>query len=144
MAKLVGCRVYNSGSQSINNTTLTALTFDSELYDDDTMHSTVSNTSRITMTTAGRYHVGATVTFDANATGSRIVLLRLNGTTYFAKDRHMTVTTGSTTTSATVSSDYNFSATDYVEVIVYQDSGGALNVLNSGADVTGFWAHRIG
>jgi hypothetical protein len=51
----ISCRVYNSGNQTISNATWTDLTFDSELYDTDTMHDTSSNTNRITFTTAGVY-----------------------------------------------------------------------------------------
>lgn len=142
MAKMVGVRVTNTAAQAIATATATVLTFDTEAYDDDTMHSTGSNTGRITFTTAGRYHVGAVATFDTHATGFRIYSIRLNGTTTITKDRRPGSSTGAL--SASISVDYNFAANDYVEVVVYQDSGGNLDILNTGSDITGFWAHRIG
>ena len=45
------------------------------------MHSTVSNTGRITATTAGKYLIGGHIEFAANATGLRELYIRLNGTT---------------------------------------------------------------
>lgn len=43
-----GCKVYNSTTQSVSSTSA-ALTFDSEEYDTDAFHSTVSATSKITI-----------------------------------------------------------------------------------------------
>lgn len=53
----IGCRLKNSGTQSVLAGATTALTFDQEDYDTDTMHDTGSNTTRITFTTAGKYIV---------------------------------------------------------------------------------------
>lgn len=66
-ASFRGCFVYNSGTQAINTTTA-AFTFDTESFDTDALHSTVTNTSRITIPTgldgkwsfqAGTYQAGA-------------------------------------------------------------------------------------
>lgn len=53
----ISCRVKNSGSQTITaSAAATAVTFDQEDYDTDTMHDTGANTSRITFNRAGKYH----------------------------------------------------------------------------------------
>jgi hypothetical protein len=119
-------RAYNSANISINDSTLTALTFDSERYDTDTMHSTVTGTGKLTATTAGTYHIIGQVRFATSAVGVRQISIRLNGTTTLAFK-------GMSAASASVhgdivETDYQFNATDYVELIVYQTSGGALNV----------------
>lgn len=134
------CRVYNSSNISHSSSgSYQYLTFNNERYDTDTMHSTSVNTGRITFTTAGKYHVGATIEFASNATGVRGLVIRLNGTTLIAS---VTVSASSATqTNLTAGCDYQFSAADYVEVGAYQSSGGSLNVSAVGNTSPEFWAH---
>ena len=66
-------------TQSITNNTATAITFDNEAFDTDSMHSTVSNTSRITINTAGVYHFSAAVSGVSSAATQIIVSFRKNG-----------------------------------------------------------------
>ena len=121
------CRVYNSANISIPDSTNTALTFNSERYDTDTMHSTAVNTGRITFTTAGKYHVATSLTFAANSSGVRLAFIRLNGATTIARHSHP-----GDTGDLSFGTDYSFAAADYVEVLVYQTSSGALNVSAAG------------
>lgn len=122
------CRVYNDTIQSIPNNALTVLSFNGELYDNDTMHDNATNNSRITIKTAGKYRLSAIVEFASNATGIRQILLRVNGTIYIGA---VTTDAFTTTQQMNVHADYQLAVGDYVEVIVYQNSGGALNVSNS-------------
>jgi hypothetical protein len=119
-------RVYNNAAISVNNTTNTTLTFNTERWDTDTMHNTVTNTSRLTATTAGLYHIYANISWASNATGYRVMTIVLNGATTIANVDQRAVD-GAITTHV-VSTEYSLAATDYVEVVVYQNSGGALNV----------------
>lgn len=120
------CMVYNSVAQSlpIGYQTLTA---NSELYDNDGMHSTVTNPSRITAQTAGRYDITATVLFAPNATGGRTLAYRVNGGSDIEIASHPV-------TSATVNSTLSglvklvLSVGDYVEIRAWHNSGGSLNV----------------
>lgn len=125
-------RVYNSANLSITTATLTALTFNSERYDTGACHSTVSNTGRLTVPAGGGgvYDIKANIRFAANATGTRKALLRLNGATYIAGNEGPG--NASIDNDVTVATDYLLAAADYVEVIVWQNSGGALNVLATG------------
>lgn len=134
-AKVVasGCDLTHSVSQSIANTTLQALVFDTEAHDTASYHSTSSNTSRITVPTAGTYLFLANASFDVNATGVRFIWFVKNGaSTQRIGLAYAPATTGETPGlhSATV---LKLSATDYVEAYVYQNSGGALNVLGDDA-----------
>ena len=61
MARMVGARVHNSANISVSDSTWTSMTFDSERYDTDSIHSTASNTSRLTCVTAGKYLIIATL-----------------------------------------------------------------------------------
>lgn len=124
-SSFVGCSLFKSADQTISNATQTIITFDSEEFDTDGFHSTVTNTGRITIPAGkdGKYLIVAGVTQQWGA-GDKKVLLDLNGAAL-----------GSLTTlpSPTVSYDWantvsrvlSLVATDYVEVKAYQDSGGS-------------------
>lgn len=122
-----GARVYNNASISVANATLTALTFNNERYDTDTYHSTSSNTSRLTAPAPGLYRISGVVRFAANATGDRRVAIQLNGSTIIAYNIVNAVSGGGVTI-LTISTDYQLTTSDYVELMAYQASGGALNV----------------
>lgn len=136
-------RVFNSANQSIPDTTYTAITFDSESVDTDTMHSIVTNTNRITITTAGTYLVGALVMMAANATGVRGIVLLVNNTTYIYYLQNPTPSATQNTTLLAISL-YVFAANDYVEVKVNQTSGGALNSVYGAGYAPVFWATKVG
>lgn len=139
-------RVYNSGNISISDATPTALTFDSERYDQGTateQHSTTTNTGRLTCRRPGIYHVGVALNFDANATGSRIVSIRLNGSTTIAEDGKPALAGGYGTAFA-IGTDYRLAADDYLDVVVLQNSGGALNVLAESNKSLEFHWHWVG
>lgn len=121
-----GCKVRNSADQSIANATNTAINFDTELYDNDNYHSTVSNTNRLTVPTSGKYRVSGTVRFASNNTGMRLIFIRVNGTTSYASDRRAAVQ--SDVTDCEISTTIDLVAGDYVELMVQQSSGGALNI----------------
>lgn len=137
-----GCRVYNSANISISDSTATALTFDTENYDYDAMHSTSSNTDRITANTAGVYSITGCVRFASNATGYRQVTIQLNGATNLALQIIDAVATQ--ITYLEVTTHYRLAATDYVRLVVFQTSGGSLNVAADGVASPSFMAWRIG
>lgn len=135
-------RVHNSAVQSIATGTFVAITFDSERYDPAGMHSTGSNTSRITVPVAGRYHIGGCIAIAQNATNPRIIALRVDGATYIALVTQQNA--GATTdTLLNISCDYELAAGSYVELIGYQASGGSLNSLVNANYTPEFWVHRI-
>lgn len=125
------CRVYNNANISHTTSgTQQALTFNSERYDTDTMHSTAVNTGRITFTTAGTYAVFANIEFASNATGYRSLEFRINGATFIASN--VAQTNATQVTRMALYTEYVFSAGDYVECIANQSSGGALNIVANG------------
>jgi hypothetical protein len=123
----IGCRVYNSATQSIPDSAATALTFDTEVFDTDGFHSTSVNTSRMTIPAGlgGKYFLLGTYEPTANGTGRRDLMLRVNGATEIARLRG--IGNASYAGFSQVSTIYDLAAGDYVEVTVLQDSGGALN-----------------
>jgi len=138
----IGARVYNSGTQAIPASSVTAITFDSERYDTDSIHNTGTNTSRLTCNTAGYYIITGHVEFASNNTGIRGVYIKLNNTTYLNVNIYASVP--SSATQMLVSTIYNLEATDYVEVLVYQNSGTTLNSSNNANYSPEFMMQRIG
>lgn len=124
-------RVYNSAAISLTHNTSTELTFDSETYDLDGFHSTVSNTGRLTVPTGfdGTYHVSATAEFAANTTGGRQLAIKANGSLFIAVQQFEASSVFGTI--ANVSTTVNLSAGEYVTVEAFQTSGGSLNVSRS-------------
>ncbi len=126
------CRVFNSANISIATSGVSqALTFNSERYDVGGCHSTVSNSSRLTVPTggAGKYRIFGNVTFASNATGQRTLFIQVNGTTVIADTATVANTGGSHIVN--ISTEYALVAGDYVELMVNQTSGGALNATAS-------------
>jgi hypothetical protein len=129
LANPPACRVYNSASIVVANTTWTALTFDTERYDTAAMHSTASNTSRLTAPVAGLYLITGHIAWGNNAVGERLVAIRHNDATDIA-NVSLFGTAGSTSSlMKTVSTVWKMAASDYVELRVYQSAGGSLTVL---------------
>lgn len=135
---------YQVSTQSITNNTWTAVTLDSEYFDDDGGHSTVTNTSRYTCQVAGRYVITGTVFFSPNATGLRGSKITKNGTTVTGSTSFLAAapSVGST---ALCTIPVQLAVGDYVEVFAWQGSGGALSTLSS-ADgccvLTAQWVHN--
>lgn len=146
LANPPACRVFHGTTQSIADNTATALLFNSERFDTDSMHSTVTNTSRITFTTAGLYVV--TLTFQFNF-GTALTWaegrIRLNGTTDLATQS----VPGSPAGFAqfiTVTTTYKFAAGNFVEAMAFQDNVGntPVNVLAAGNSTPEFSAVWVG
>jgi hypothetical protein len=126
----VGCVAYLSGSdQTLSNAVQTAINMPSETIDTDGFHSTSTNTSRLTIPTGfgGKYRVSAMGRYSADGTGRRITGIAINGTTTKVVEP---AATSSAFVSAQVTAILSLSATDYVELTMYQDTGGPLGAVN--------------
>lgn len=126
-------RVYHNASQSISNSTPTALAFNSERFDTEsnassTIHDTASNNSRLTCRTAGKYLIIGNVEWAANGTGLRRLEISCSagGGVFIAATEMPGTSTG--TNKQIVSTIYDLAVNDYVELYVTQTSGGPLNV----------------
>lgn len=132
-----------TSTQSINTATWTAVSLTSEDFDVGGMHSTASNQSRLTIPTGedGKYVFTGDAKFASNATGTlRAARLVKNGTTVIAHTQGMA--SGSYLAYMNVSTGpIALVATDYIELFVFQDSGGALNtsVTDGNTFLTGMW-----
>jgi len=133
-------RVYNSENLTIPNITYTALTFDSERFDTDGIHSVVADTSRLTCKTAGKYQITINIGWDDNSSGRRILRLTLNDTTMIAQVEYP-ITAYLVQFLTTL---WDMNVDDYVEAFVYQNSGSNRTVLASSARSPEFMMVKVG
>lgn len=132
----VGCRAIQIATTAFSTSAATII-FGGESFDTDTMHSTVSNTSRITFNTAGTYMVGASV--SGNSGGGTIALkLLLNGTTVIGYGGGSYPSSGAFG-GAALTAVRAFSVNDYIEVLATSN----LTETTSGDESTNFWAILI-
>lgn len=128
----VGCQLTNSTYITCSNNTSTTITFDTEKFDTDGFHSTTTNTGRITIPSGkdGKYLFTAKIVFQGNNTGIRYASLKKNGSTQYRMVTIQTVTSGNPDVCAfTISQVFDLVATDYMELVCLQTSGGNLDVL---------------
>jgi hypothetical protein len=140
-------RVFHNADQSIPDNTVTVVAFNSERYDTDTMHDTVTLNSHITFNTAGVYEVGFSGHFEQSITYASVqALLRLNGTTYIDVSPNQGLSTTANTPRLKLGTQYKFAVNDYIEVQVYQDNtdNTARNLQVQGNYSPEFYATRLG
>lgn len=137
-----GAHVYHNANQTITTGVNTILAFNSERYDTDTIHNNITNNSRLTCKTAGKYILIAVIRWAGNATSTRSILLRHNGSLLIGV-HSMQGFTGDDN-SEIAATIYDLAINDYVEVRARQNSGGNLNVNSQNAITPEFMMQRIG
>jgi hypothetical protein len=105
----------------------TPLPWSEETYDTADLHSTVTDTSRLTAPATGVYNIIARVTWDRNPNGARQLRLRKSVDPHQnAIDQQPGSAYGGVT--QTIVAEMKLSAGEYVEVVAAHDSGSTLNV----------------
>jgi hypothetical protein len=124
-----------TSAQSILNNTLTAIQLNAEAFDIGGMHDLAVNNTRVTIPAAssGVYLAIGSVRYAANATGLRSAQIRLNGTTIVQAEQRAGADAAIPTFVQTMTLQ-TLIAGDYLELMAYQTSGGALDV---DADIAG-------
>jgi hypothetical protein len=125
--QFVGSSVKRTATQSIANTTYTAIAFTAEDWDTDAIHDNSTNNTRLTVPSGkgGKWEISGVVTM-AEQSGYRAVRIYKNGSGLISP-----ITCNATTgdnTSLPVSLILDLSAGDYIEVNVYQNSGVSINI----------------
>lgn len=126
------CVAYHNTTQSLADATLVALLFNSEDVDTATMHDTGSNTSRVTVPTGGDGFYLIVGKWSMASSGASLTTMRAvikkNGTTDMDYSQvTMAGPMGGFLPSVQVVTMLQLAAADYVELIAFQSSGGALN-----------------
>jgi hypothetical protein len=129
------CDLRQTTIQNIaTGSTPAAMAWDTEISDDLGMHDNVTNTSRVTIVSAGgagRYLAMGAVQWPANATGDRRAVIRKNGSVYRTGMRTMAVTIGGGTTVSLAWAIIPCIVGDYLELGAAQNSGGTLSTDNT-------------
>lgn len=126
---IIAALAYNSADIALATATMTALTFNGERFDRSPgteIHSTSSNTDRLTAPIDGTYALVGGAEFAANATGERMLEIELNGSLAIARTRF--VPSDGNPCNLHVFAVYDLLATQYARLRAYQASGGSLNV----------------
>lgn len=124
--------VYNSAAISVADSTFVAMTFDSERYDTDGIHSTGSNTERLTAVTSGKYAGVASIQFASNSVGYRTIGIYHSGVGGYIASAWQPAVNGNVT-ALVCPFQYQINAGEWVRVDAFQTSGGALNVVQQTA-----------
>jgi hypothetical protein len=122
---------YQSATQSVLDSTFTAITIDTEQLDPDGGHSNTVNPSRYTPQVPGTYLVFGTTAWNTSGVGYRRSRIQLNGSNVksaAASTANNQVVTAAVTATGIVTCN---GSTDYIEVWGAQDSGGALSTLSA-------------
>jgi hypothetical protein len=136
-----GCHLTFTAFPLFSHNTNTLLSWNSEVADNDTMHSNATNPSHVVINTAGLYEVSVNLSFEPNSTGRRVVMVGVNtngvvpapgASTFVAQDNRQHANSGSCSVAVGVVEP--LAVGDYLQVWAYQDSGASLS-LNEAAIV---------
>lgn len=129
------CELTRAATQSINNATDTLVQFDTVTYDTGASESpadaigATGASARLNIKTTGLYIVSCGASFAANTTGIRNISVWRGGST---SDRVIDVqgyvTSVSSSNTVTATRLVSLAAGTYIDLRVYQTSGGALNL----------------
>lgn len=138
-------RCSNTGNENINNNSFTALTFDTEQYDNNGMHSLLSNLNRITIQTAGEYLIEGFINWTANGTGIRSLKITKNSGLTLLSEIDSSNIGSANSMYMQITAKAKLAVNDYIELYVYQNSGAALACQAGGSGVVpSFGAAYIG
>lgn len=126
-AAFIGARAYHSTTQSITNSTDTALLFNTEEYDTDTIHSTASNTGRFVVPAGmgGKWRFTGNASLSALASGSGTFNLkfRINGTTDVKGAAERKERVAGVILESNLTATLDLAAGDYVELVLNSSGG---------------------
>lgn len=132
-----GASVVRTAAQAISDSTLTTLAFDAEDWDTGSYHDNSTNNTRLTVASAGYYDLRAWVPWGAdNSVTRRLAFIQKNGSEIVERSEITAGGSGSGEINQTLAMVDHASSSDYYELIVFQNSGGSLNVQRvSGTDL---------
>jgi hypothetical protein len=121
-------RTANSADESISDNTPTAVTFDTNVYDNSSMHSTTTDTSRLTAPVTGIYDIWGNIEWQVVSAGQRSVGVVVDGGAGGTVAQVREQAPSGIAPDQVVSTQVKLNAGDYVELVVFQNSGVPLSV----------------
>ena len=116
-----------SSDQSCSSGAETVLAFATEQWDSDSTYN--NSTYRFTPAVAGKYVInGLAMLNDITIQNKRLQLLIYKNGTFFADVETIASSEGSTDPTLSINLIIEFNTTDYVELRLYQSTGGAIDV----------------
>lgn len=134
------CHAYQTsvGTQSLVTSTATAITFDGEIVDDISGHSTSVNPSRYTPNVPGYYACWGIVVLPATGAYDFLAQFRKNGNLVVGAAPYgstRTFASGFTAVTAQAGATLSMNGTtDYIELWTNQNSGGPISTFSNGTD----------
>lgn len=127
----VGVRVYRNANQLIPDSAWTMVSFNAQRWDvpDNDQWVLAPNPTRLTCQWDGIYVITGNVSWEANVTGIRMVRIVVNDAVDVARTQAQNLMLNAM--QQIVTTTYKLVAGDFVELAVYQSSGGNLNVLTA-------------
>ena len=132
-ATLPAARVTDSDGQSIANSATTAVNLNAETFDTAALHDNVTNNTRLTAPVDGLYYITGSVRWENNVAGRRIAMINHSADGQIARDAVSPNNNSTFGPEQDVDTIYRMTAGQFVELHVFQDSPGALNVVSFGA-----------
>lgn len=132
------CIAYRSTDQTISNNTDTAVTWNAEVLDNAAAHSTSINTSRFSAPVDGWYRLTGRLYFASNATGMRGAFPLFNGAGTKLSYGYWNGNIYGFEASMDVIAVKQMTAGQYIEISVYQNSGGNLALKGSATAIQSF------
>lgn len=124
-------RARRDAVQSILDDTVTSIEFDTEDFDTDGIVDVGgANPSRLVVPITGKYIASGTGSIATNTTGVRACIIKVNGTTEVAVNQQNAPSVAFAMVVCTP--PLSLTAGDYLELQVYQNSGGPLNTQTGG------------
>ena len=133
-------RAYSSVGQMVANAGYTTLNWNSADSNTDSMHNVTTYASRLTATIAGKYLVGYSIQYEANAIGVRAGRIVKNGSVNVANLASVQAATTGDDTTIQGAVLVALSAKDYIELQGYQTSG---RLLAARGGTSGSWFQMI-
>jgi hypothetical protein len=110
----------------VSDSTETIMTFDTEQWDTNSIHSTATNTGRFTVPSGygGKWQLAADINTGNNGVSTEFYIY-VNGSYFITGFPQVTILQNARGTAlATLTIEFNLSASDYVEIKAWQNSGG--------------------
>lgn len=126
-------RIARSSTQAIATATVSTIGFDNpqpaSAWDSDSFYDPAASTTRVTVNTPGCYDVKASVAWAGSAGGTiRVAWLHKNGSAATRYGSDARAPFAAAQVFCNISTEMQLNRGDYIELIVFQDSGGNLNI----------------
>lgn len=137
----ISCRAYNDANQAVADSTAVKIALNEEQFDTDNMHDKTTNNSRILIPEDGKYLCGFNTHLGGAANHIKTYILLNNSTTIAVNETTHAAGGAIHQIGATI---YDLDEDDYIEMVVYQNSGSSGTCYYDAYESPILWAIKIG